>query len=80
MDIAAKKYKLIESLMTITNPEKLQKVDDFLNSEIFNEVNYTISETHKKILDERLEKHKNNPKTGRTIEEIESELSRKYGL
>jgi hypothetical protein len=80
MDIAAKKYKLIERLMTVMSPEKLQKVDDFLTAEIFNEEDYIVSEAHKEILDERLKKHSNNPQSGRSIEEIESELSQKYGL
>ncbi len=80
MDIAAKKYKLIEKLMAVMSPEKLQKVDDFLTSEILDEEDFPLSEAHKKLLDERLESHKENPETGRTIEEVEAALSKKYGI
>ena len=38
-----------------------------------------LSEAHKKILDERLADHKENPDSGREWSEVKSELGAKYG-
>ena len=42
--------------------------------------NSEISDEHKNILDKRLKDHRENPTSGRNWNEIEAELSLKYGV
>ncbi|MGB0892012.1 MAG: addiction module protein [Flavobacteriaceae bacterium] len=39
-----------------------------------------ISDVHKKVLDERLKLHNENPNRGRNWNEVKAELSSKYGF
>ena len=43
------------------------------------DLDYEISEEHRKILDQRLADHKTNPDSGRDWEVLKSELRKKYG-
>jgi len=78
MDLAVRKLYIIEKLMRLVNPEKLDKIEAFLAKEIFQKEGLEISDAHKEILDQRLASHKENPNTGRSWEEIKAELSQKY--
>ncbi|WP_281986985.1 addiction module protein [Aquimarina aggregata] len=41
---------------------------------------YQISDDHKEILDQRLADHKANPKSGRSWNDIKSDLQAKHGI
>ena len=47
---------------------------------IYNLSNNTISDEHKKILDRRLEIHKEDPTSGKNWSELKIGLSKKYGI
>ena len=78
MDLESKKYKIIESLMKVSDEDTLYKIEDILNNGILNEDNIVLTKEQKNILDKRLEAHKANPNEGRTWDEIKNDLSKKY--
>jgi len=78
MDLAARKYRLIERLTNLMSEEKLDKIEKFLNKEIFKDNEPILTQDIKDLLDERLAKHKTNPKTGKSWEAIKSDLAQKY--
>jgi hypothetical protein len=47
---------------------------------IYNVSDNIISDEHKKILDHRLELHKENPTSGKDWNQIKADLSTKYGI
>ncbi len=48
--------------------------------ESYREDEFTLTEEHKKILDQRLADHKANPKSGRSWKEVKSDLQAKHGI
>lgn len=72
-----------------TQDKKIALAKWILNSDenVLNEVEAiyktftnTISEEHKKILDERLEEHLKNPNQGNDWQNVKARLESKYGL
>ncbi|WP_242203631.1 hypothetical protein [Aestuariivivens insulae] len=78
MDLAARKYRLIERLTNLVSEEKLEKIEQFLNKEIFNDTEPVLTQEIKDLLDERLDSHKANPGAGRSWDAIKADLDKKY--
>ncbi|MDO5968666.1 addiction module protein [Flavivirga aquimarina] len=78
MDLAARKYRLIERLTNLMSEEKLDKIEQFLNKEIFKDNEPILTQEIKDLLDERLASHKANPTAGRSWDAIKSDLAQKY--
>jgi hypothetical protein len=55
MDLAARKYHFIEELLKVESESLMSRLEKVLKSD------NGIPETHRQILDERLEHYKNNP-------------------
>lgn len=55
MDLSARKYHFIEELLKVDSESIMAKLEKVLKTET------DIPETHKQILNERLEQYKNNP-------------------
>jgi len=70
--------KWVRSIVNVDD-RFLRMVDALYNS-YTEDIDYDISEEHKKILDQRLEDHKTNPTLGRDWDEVKTELSAKYGI
>lgn len=66
MDLAARKYRLIERLTNLVSAEKLDKIEQFLNKEIFEDELPILTQEEKDLLDDRLANHKANPNTGKS--------------
>ena len=58
--------------------EKLDRIEEFLNNEIFKDGEPILTKEHKDILDQRLANYKLNPKEGRNWESIKDDLDKKY--
>jgi hypothetical protein len=78
MDLATRKYRLIERLTNLMSEEKLEKIEKFLNKEIFQDSEPVLNQDLMDLLDERLAKHKANPDAGRTWEALKLDLAKKY--
>lgn len=78
MDLAARKYRLIERLTNLVSEEKLTLIEQFLNNEIFKENEPILTQEQKDLLDERLTNHKLYPQAGRNWEAIKLDLAKKY--
>jgi|GEM_PF-2122379 len=76
MNLAARKYRLIERLTNLVSAEKLDKIEQFLNKEIFEDELPILTQEQKDLLDERLANHKANPNTGKNWNTIKSDLSK----
>lgn len=76
MDLAARKYRLIERLTNLVSAEKLDKIEQFLNKEIFEDELPLLTQEEKDLLDARLANHKTNPNNGRSWDSIKSDLSK----
>ncbi|MBU3821322.1 addiction module protein [Flavobacteriaceae bacterium XHP0103] len=76
MDLAARKYRLIERLTNLVSAEKLDKIEQFLNKEIFEDELPLLTQEEKDLLDARLANHKANPNNGRSWDSIKSDLSK----
>lgn len=76
MDLAAKKYRLIERLTSLVSAEKLDKIEQFLNKEIFKDELPILTQEEKDVLDNRLANHKANPNSGKSWGSIKSDLSK----
>ena len=76
MNVVDLRERILE-YVKIADENHLKQMDDLINE---NRSDSEISDEHKQILDERLEQHKANPKSGRSWGEIKSELSSKYGV
>lgn len=66
MDLTARKYRLIERLTNLVSAEKLDKIEQFLNKEIFEDELPILTQEEKDLLDDRLANHKANPNTGKS--------------
>lgn len=62
-----------------TADERLLKIVKAV-MESYHEDELTLTEEHKKILDQRLADHKANPKSGRSWKEVKSDLQAKHGI
>lgn len=62
MDLAARKYRLIERLTSLVSAEKLDRIEGLLNNEIFKDEGPILTKEHKDILEQRLANHKLNQK------------------
>ncbi len=78
MDLAARKYRLIERLTNLVSIDKLDKIEQFLNAEIFTDDDFELTQEVKDLLDQRLAKHKANSSSGKDWLTLKAELSQKY--
>ena len=69
------KRKALAKWILETDENSLNEVEA-----VYNVSTSSISEEHKKILDQRLESHLKNPNKGRNWSDIKKDLSKKYAL
>jgi hypothetical protein len=74
MNAVELRYKLIQ-FITNVDESRLKELEAIL----YDTGEYEITDEQKKILDERLEKHKSNPTAGIRWEDAEAKLIEKYG-
>ncbi|MGR3317606.1 MAG: addiction module protein [Candidatus Anammoxibacter sp.] len=67
----------IPELEKLSNPEKLLLVNELWDSISSQEDALPVPESHKKILDERLRDHEENPEQGHTWKEVKSRILKK---
>lgn len=67
--------KLI-SLIKTADVSSLKRIESLL----FENEDYDISDKHKSILDKRLELHKMNPNKGKSLKIVKEDLAEKYGI
>ena len=72
---AQEKRKALAKWILETDENVLNEVEA-----VYNVTNNIISDEHKKILDHRLELHKENPTSGKDWNELKADLSTKYGV
>jgi hypothetical protein len=72
---AQEKRKALAKWILETDENVLNEVEA-----VYNLTNNIISDEHKKILDHRLELHKENPTSGKDWNELKADLSTKYGV
>lgn len=70
--------KWVRSIVNVD--DRFLRMVDALYDSYKEDIDYTISEEHKKILDQRLEDHKTNPTLGRDWDEVKTVLSAKYEI
>ncbi len=80
MDLKADIKWIQKELKDVKDPTLIEAFKNLLQyRKKVTESSYEISEEHKAILDERLADHKANPESGRSWEEVKSDLQAKYG-
>ncbi|MBM4064501.1 MAG: addiction module protein [Planctomycetes bacterium] len=67
----------IPELRKLSNSEKLLLINELWDSLSSQEDVLPVTESHKKILDERLKEHEANPEQGSTWEEVKSRILKK---
>ncbi len=76
MNVAELRNKIIQ-IVQGADEKYLKQLEAFMHLQTDD---LSVSDEHKKILDDRLAQHKANPKAGRSWREIKAELSSKYGV
>jgi len=81
MDLQAEIQWIQTALLESKDPTFIEAVKNMIQSmRKIKESSYEISEAHKLILDERLAEHMANPNSGRSWDEVKSDLQSKYGV
>ena len=70
MTLEARKIELVQRILRIENPALLED----LKSMIEEQQSYELSVEQKKVLDDRLSTHKENPNLVRSWEDVKAEL------
>ena len=78
MDIQTRKYHLIQELFSIEKESTIEALESIVIKEKDN--SFELTKEQKRELDRRLQMHKENPKRGRSWEEVEKDLNLKYGV
>lgn len=78
MEAIELRKKWLESIANV-DERFLRMVDALYESYIAEVAEFTISTSQKKILDNRLNNHKDNPALGKDWEIVKDELTKKYG-
>ena len=73
MDIQATRIELAKLILSETSEKMLQLIDE-LYSRKSQENAWELTDAHKKILDERLARHKANPEEGASWEEVKERI------
>lgn len=68
----------VEQLKHLSLAEKLQLVDDLWDSIADEAAARPVTEAQRRVLDERLAAHKQNPGRGRTWDEIKAEIEQSH--
>lgn len=81
MDLQAEIKWINTALLESKDPTFIKAVKNMIKSmRNVKESSYEISEEHKLILDQRLAEHAANPNSGRSWNEVKSDLQAKYGI
>lgn len=67
----------VENIKKLSTSEKILIIEDIWESIITSQHNYSINETHKKLLNERLEAYNKNPDEGKSWEDVKKTIQSK---
>lgn len=73
MDVQATRIELAKLILSETSEKMLQLIDE-LYSRKSQEKEWELTDAHKKLLDERLARHKANPEEGSSWEEVKERI------
>jgi len=66
--------------LELSIPERIQLVEEIWNSIVAEPEAMEITEAEKRLIDERLELHRNNPETGSSWEDVYNRITEKHEI